>query len=295
MERTQRTPAWQRVVIDIPGLEFEPTPPRLRGGTPPDAECDGWSTPAVTLRSASVRGERHRYYRQPRQDATCAVVHEATGTVVFAVADGLSSATAAAVGSAEACRAAVWAVHARLDEGRPGHDFPGVVRDAAEALHRRAAALLRQEPGPAQVAELVATTLVAGTARPGADGLEISLFRVGDSGAWVLDPGRSRYHPLFAGKSDGDLVATAVAGLPSVPATLDQWSGTLLPGHVLLVATDGFGDPLGDGDGQVGALFAEHLATPPAPLWLAHLLDFSRETFDDDRTLLALWPRSEAR
>jgi hypothetical protein len=24
---------------------------------------------------------------------------------------------------------------------------------------------------------------------------------------------------------------------------------------------------------------------------LAHLLDFSRETFDDDRTLVALWPR----
>jgi hypothetical protein len=223
------------------------------------------------------------------------VVHEGTGTVVFAVADGLSSATAAAVGAAEACRAAVWAIHAQLDEGRPGHDFPAVVWYAVETLHRQAAAMLRQEPDLAQVEELVATTLVAGTARPGAEGIEIALFRVGDSGAWALDLALPRFHPLFSMKTEGDVVATSVTALPRVPQKLEQWFGKLVPGQVLLVGTDGFGDPLGDGDGQVGALFAEHLAAPPSPLWLAHLLDFSRETFDDDRTLLALWPRNEAR
>lgn len=283
----------QRIVVDIPGLVFEPTPPRVRGGTCPDTECDGWSTPELTLRSASVRGERHRYYRQPRQDATCSVVHEGTGTVVFAVADGLSSATAATIGAAEACRAAVWAIHTQLDEGRPGHDFPAAVRSAVETLHRQAAAILRQEPSLAQVEDLVATTLVAGTARPTPAGMEIALFRVGDSSAWVLDG--PRFHPLFSAKTEGDVVATSVTALPRVPQQLEQWYGTLAPGQVLLVGTDGFGDPLGDGDGQIGALFAEHLAAPPSPLWLAHLLDFSRETFDDDRTLLALWPRSEAR
>jgi hypothetical protein len=64
----------------------------------------------------------------------------------------------------------------------------------------------------------------------------------------------------------------------------------LAPGEVLLVGTDGFGDPLGAGDGAVGALFAGALRVPPPPLGLAHLLDFSRETFDDDRTLVAVWP-----
>ncbi|MFC5187983.1 hypothetical protein [Actinomadura harenae] len=42
----------------------------------------------------------------------------------------------------------------------------------------------------------------------------------------------------------------------------------------------------------MGALFAGHLAVPPPTPWLAHLLDFSRATFDDDRTLLAVWPRA---
>ncbi|MEV4284850.1 protein phosphatase 2C domain-containing protein [Nonomuraea bangladeshensis] len=294
--QAEGTRPWNRVVIDVPGPRFEPTPPRLSGGTCPDAECDGWSAPGLTLRSASVRGERHRYYRQPRQDATCAVLHEESGVVVFAVADGLSSASAATIGAAEACRAAVWALHTQLDEGGTGFspDFHGVARHAAETLHRQAAALLRREPGPEQVEELVATTLVAGVARPGGHGAEVSLFRIGDSAAWALDPARARYRPLFPAKADGDLVPTSVAALPRVPEPLERWSGRLAPGQVLLVGTDGFGDPLGDGDGQVGALFAEHLAVPPPPLWLAHLLDFSRETFDDDRTLLALWPRSEA-
>jgi hypothetical protein len=33
------------------------------------------------------------------------------------------------------------------------------------------------------------------------------------------------------------------------------------------------------------------LAEPPPILGLAHAVDFSRETFDDDRTLVAVWPR----
>jgi hypothetical protein len=41
---------------------------------------------------------------------------------------------------------------------------------------------------------------------------------------------------------------------------------------------------------MVGQLFAEHLHIPPPALAFAHLLDFSRETFDDDRTLVAVWP-----
>ncbi|GGT05718.1 protein phosphatase 2C domain-containing protein [Nonomuraea spiralis] len=294
-EQTGGTRAWDRVVVGVPGPEFEPAPPRPLGGTCPDTECDGWSTPGVTLRSASVRGERHRYYRQPRQDATCAVVHEATGTVAFAVADGLSGASASTVGASEACRAAVWALHAQLDEGRPAPDLAAVLRYAAETLHRQAAAMLRREPDVTQVEDLLATTLVTGTARPGPHGVEVSLIRVGDSGAWTLDPAGPRYRPLFVPKTDGDVVPTSVTALPRVPERPERWSGALAPGQVLLVGTDGFGDPLGDGDGRVGALFAEHLAAPPSASWLAHLLDFSRETFDDDRTLLALWPRNETR
>ncbi len=60
---------------------------------------------------------------------------------------------------------------------------------------------------------------------------------------------------------------------------------------LLLLATDGFSLPLGDGDGDVGAAFARELARPPDILDFAKLLDFSRSTYDDDRSLIAVWPR----
>jgi hypothetical protein len=65
---------------------------------------------------------------------------------------------------------------------------------------------------------------------------------------------------------------------------------------VLLIATDGIGDPLGTGQGGVGNLFREVLTkpTPPSLIEFAHAVDFSRETFDDDRTLVAVWPRRRA-
>lgn len=127
----------------------------------------------------------------------------------------------------------------------------------------------------------------------------MSLCRIGDSGAWLLDPSRTttptgRYQPLFDAKTGPDdlILSNDVSPLPHVPDPLPVTSTRLAAHEALLIGTDGFGDPLGEGDGQVGALFAHHLAQPPTLLWFAHLVDFTRETFDDDRTLLAIWPRT---
>lgn len=289
--------AWRRVVVGIPAAEFEPGSSRSPGvnAYPPDTECDGWSTPELTLRSAAVRGDSHRYYRRPRQDFTRSAVHEATGAVVFAVADGVSNAESGEIGAADACHLAVDALLAQLDRGAGRLDFQLIAAQVAERLRQRAGHLLRtqQPPDWVQVETLLATTLVAGAACHGPGGVTVSLFRVGDSGAWLLEPADGRYRPLFGTKTGTDVVILpdGVTALPWVPRPVDQAAVQLAPGQVLLAGTDGFGDPLGDGSGEVGALFARHLAAPPRPLWLAHVLDFSRETFDDDRALLALWPR----
>jgi hypothetical protein len=64
----------------------------------------------------------------------------------------------------------------------------------------------------------------------------------------------------------------------------------------LLIGTDGIGDPLGAGQGGVGDLFRDVLTKPTVPslIEFAHAVDFSRETFDDDRTLVAVWPRKQS-
>jgi hypothetical protein len=138
---------------------------------------------------------------------------------------------------------------------------------------------------------MLATTLVLGSARPAPGGLAVSVVGVGDSGAWLLRGGR--FSPVLAAKHDPSaaVVNSAVSGLPRLAAPPVGARLLLEPGDALLVGTDGFGDPLGDGEGMVGELFARALASVPPPLGLAHLLDFSRETFDDDRTLIVIWPR----
>ncbi|MER6996746.1 protein phosphatase 2C domain-containing protein [Streptomyces sp. NPDC000410] len=286
---------WQPITVGVPGPEFEATPPGQYAFDFPDTECDGWSAPALTVRFASVRGAKHRYYRQPRQDAARAAVHEATGSIAFAVADGVSSATYAELGAVEACRAALERILHLLARDQGPLDFRDVAHHAAERLRQAAEWRLGGRlPETAEVAALHATTLVAGFVRPDPAGFGVELCRIGDSGAWVLDASSEGYLPLFGTKTGGDVlvVSNEVAPLPHVPDRLEATHTRLAPHEVLLVGTDGFGDPLGDGDGQVGSLFAGQLATPPPPLWLAHLVDFSRETFDDDRTLLAIWPRT---
>ena len=280
--------------MDTPGTGFEPRPPGQYAYDFPDTECDGWSTPDLTVRSASVRGASHRYHRKPRQDAARIARHEATGALVFAVADGVSEAAESQHGALEACRAARERMLLLLSRGGGPLDFDSVAYHAAERL-RQLAAWRLGSPNPQPVAVAAgwyATTLVAGVVQPGPDGLNVQAGRIGDSGAWLLDRTTGAYHALFGTKTGSDTgqVSNAVMPLPHMPESVQTVNEHLTPAEVLLVGTAGFGDPLGDGDGQVGALFARHLAVPPTPLRLAHVLDFSRETFDDDRTLVAVWP-----
>ena len=295
--------AWERMTVQPPSMPFEPGPPKQSAYDVLDTECEGWSTDRFTLRAASVRGDSHRWPRRakPRQDCVRATVYERTGTLVFAVADGVSGAVHSEYGSREACRIAIetlvdqLARDVEIDLGAVVHN---AVARLTELTQWRLGPQQAGTPNTREISDLFATTLVTGIVQPTRDGeVFVDLCRVGDSGAWVLDRTRAPYDgelytPLFATKTGANkkFVSNRVAALPQLPAELERIQAQLSERDTLLVGTDGFGDPLGDGDGEFGALFAEQLHTPPAPLWFAHVLDFSRETFDDDRTLLAVWP-----
>lgn len=298
----QASEAWGAVVVGHPVADIEPKPPPGPGGQPgfayrPDTVLDGWSTSDLTVRLASIRGYQHRYDTRPREDDVAATVHTPTGTLVFAVADGVSAAQQSHVGAALACRGALEAICAQLDT-EPGGigewDAERAVRSAAwQLLTRVTTAKEPSENEWWEAEQRLATTLVAGTVRIGEHGvLHARLVQVGDSGAWLLRGGV--FESVLESKMSaaGEVLSSAVVPLPrGASAPVQRREFELLPDTVLLVGTDGFGDPLGDGTGAVGELFAGGLRTPPSALRLAHLLDFSRETFDDDRTLLAVWPR----
>ena len=282
--------AWDPIAVGRSIVDFPPRPPLARGYRP-DTVADGWASGPFAVRAASVRGYLHRFHGTPRQDDLALAVHPGTDTLVLAIADGVSSAVHAHVGAAVVCRFAVESLLDTLDAGGT-IDWVELLRGAAWALVEQAQRHLgRAEPDPASAEETMSTTLLAGVVRaaPGG-GIHASLVQVGDASAWLLRGGA--FTTVIRGKPDAVLPSTVVA-LPRVPASVEPIEVDVPPGGVLLIGTDGLGDAIGDGGGELGALFVEHLATaPPPPLGLAHLLDFSRETFDDDRTLVAIWPQN---
>jgi len=263
----------------------EPAPaiePRLAAGEPyrPDTIADGGSVFGFTVRAASVRGLQKRFVGGPRQDDLCLGVHSATGTLIAAVADGVSSAPRADLGAALAVRYAIAAVARHLDEG--AFDWSNVFEQAAWALASEAERA-GEKPGA-----LATTLLVAAVSASDRDEVEVQVAAVGDSSAFRLQ-GRN-YHPIV-GESERDdgLVGGSVAALPLDAADVRTESYALEPGDVLLLCTDGVALPLAGGAGELGRTFARELVKAPDVVDFARLLDFSRSTYDDDRTLVAVW------
>lgn len=282
---------WAPLVIGEPIFDFEPTPPDVTSYRP-DTVYDNWSSDSFAVRMACVRGYAHRYRGIPRQDEAEVAFHPQSGAVMFAVADGVSSARQAHIGATIACRSAMYALRQQLNAGKDAVNWARVLDDTARSLTSRAADTLRQDaPAQAAVLGLFATTLVAGYVAPARGSAVASMVQVGDTSAWILR--HDRYRSVLKDKHDPrqQVISSAVTPLPVLPDRVMSVTIGLPSDAVLLVGTDGFGDALGDGDGQVGQLFATSLRTPPPGRAFAHLLDFSRETFDDDRTLVGIWPR----
>ena len=236
--------------------------------------ADGGDTPTLSLRVASLAGVRHRVAATGPEDAYAWHV-TATG-LVAAVADGVGSRPGAAAASAVAAEVAVDAMAA-------GSSPADAVVAASDAI----------ADGEGF------TTLVAACV----DGAEVDLARVGDSTALVLhdggwqelwaDPDRAGAGTQAAagGQADDSPSTTATAAIPAAHPVVEVASCRLDVGDALVVVTDGVGDALRDGPTTVAPGLAAALATPPDPLELARVTDFSRQGVGDDRTLLAVWVR----
>jgi protein phosphatase 2C-like protein len=281
-----------------PAVEARPIAPEHRSNPyRPDSMMDGWGTDRFVLRAASLRGQLHRYLGVPRQDDAALSYHQPPGRLVVAVADGVSAAAQSHLGATMAVRYAVQWLTERLSAG----DSVATI-DWLELFHHAAWQIIEQggtlfgfdqSAEPAKAAEnLLATTLVCAVIdfpREG-NGATLHAASVGDSSVWVLTDRTYSQALGGKGKVDSPIASSEVSGLPRVPPSVTPTVVEVPAGGVILVGTDGFGDPLGTGEGAVGQGFAQKLARPPSMLEFVHLLDFSRETFDDDRTLVTVWP-----
>lgn len=280
------------VVIGEPAADIEPL---LAGAEPyrPDTVADGGTVFGLTVRAASVRGLFKRYVGGARQDDLCLAVHEPSRTLVVAVADGVSGAARSHVGAALAVRHATAAVLRGLEQDPEELVWNDVFQQAAWALideQRRSDGETRS--GVPEAAAMLATTLTVAVITAGASAApRVRVAAVGDSPPLLLCD--RDFSPLLGGElGDGGLIGGAVQALPRHAGSWTSAEGELTPGAVLLLATDGLALPLGDGSGEVGAVFARELERVPEVIDFARLLDFSRSTYDDDRTLVAVWASS---
>lgn len=287
-----------QIVVGTPSPSVEPAPTATTYRSMafrPDVALDGWSTDTMTVRGVSQRGHLHRYNGAPRQD-DFAAHHLPDGRVIIAVADGVSQAPQSHLGSTIAVTQAADWIRANLGPDTADLDWSALIKNTAYALAARAQTLFGlDQPDPVRAEQELATTLICAVIEPVIPGLlRAHLVAVGDSSAWVLTAGE--FIEVLGGKApiDEDGVASsAVSALPRVPTQITPTVFDFSGDAVLLIGTDGIGDPLGTGHGGVGDLFRDVLArpSPPSLIEFAHTVDFSRETFDDDRTLVAVWPK----
>ncbi|MBP2478446.1 serine/threonine protein phosphatase PrpC [Crossiella equi] len=258
----------------------------------PDTVLDGFTLRGVRVRAASVRGLAHRCYGRTRQDDYAWRLTPDGRYLVLAVADGVS----AGPHSHQAARIATGVGTDLVCQNPAYPHWPTVLHRVAVAVIQAARALGGAELDAAGAAELMATTVLYAVLDLVPDergGHALELCSVGDTSAWLLSA-EGRWWPHQPVKGAGEEVySAAVRALPLAdPLECTLVRDRLRPGQALFLMTDGVGDPLGDGTGEVGEVLAGLWREPPGELDFATQVGFARRSFDDDRTVLGVWPVS---
>ncbi|WP_181308670.1 protein phosphatase 2C domain-containing protein [Nonomuraea fuscirosea] len=265
-----------------------PVPPLLGH---PSVQAESGGIGGVTVRAASCRGREHMAEGESRQDAFV-VGSSADGRwLIAAVADGVGTTFHAECAAQTAVGTVVREV-ARLLKGNPAgprdDDWSAAFGAAADAVKERRADLSAY----AGDGRPCSTTLVALVApvHPGS-GDPVYCAGVGDSLAFRLGGRTREWEALLVPDASGtggisDNVTWALpSGLDHLRTAVVRWERD----DVLCLGTDGFTHALGHGSPLRDELAAEW-RTPPDIMTFIRDVDYHRATFNDDRTVVGLWP-----
>ncbi len=280
------SPGWAGPVWGEPSAATEAAVP-LRVQASASQACyraDGGQSAEFVVLAASVAGVAHRLSGRRCEDAYAWALRR-PGRLAMIVGAGVSTAGRGGEGADIAVNAAC--EHLLSAEGWSEMECLAALRAAGEAV---------SGAGGQSAAEL-STTLVVALVSASRTGAEVFLARVGDSSAFVL--AGAEWEELFPGRAEEELRGSVIGVLPldsrGEGDAIETASVTLPAGAALVLLTDGVADPLRDGPSTVAPALAEILAGGPTgaltPLALADAADFSRRGCQDDRTVLAAWPR----
>ncbi|WP_457031852.1 protein phosphatase 2C domain-containing protein [Kitasatospora sp. P5_F3] len=245
---------------------------------------------ALTIRAASVIGPGHRCSQpaDPRQDSYRIGRSRDSRYAIMAVADGLSSAAWSDAGATAAASQAVTLLREQIEAGGFGRlDVKRLYGRIAESVAGQAAG---RGVSTAQVATVLITAVIAAPDEHGVSQAWVGWL--GDSSAWMLDPGIPLWQFAAGEAKDrvAEVVSNEVAGrLPDTPQLAVDRLVTLAPGAALALVTDGIGDAWADPGGNVNQYFANAWHLPvPATRFTADV-GFDAPQCLDDRTAVVVW------
>lgn len=260
--------------IGLPGR----APDELPAGEPPaswgipDHHQSEFDTPRLDVRAASSRGLMHRHAGTERQDEYSVTWHPDTGTLLAVVCDGVGQYPLSQRVAARVCA-----------------DLPDVYAEShslRDALLRVNSFLLSDRTRRGIEG---ATTVVAVAVTTSGDDLRADWAVVGDSSAWKLDHATATWTSVTESPEAELLHDTSVGSLPDpqLSAVLD---GTFTLTGPIFLMTDGVSGPL-TGSAEVARSLAQWWSTPPHILEFAAQVAFARKSHQDDRTVVAIWPK----
>ncbi len=223
------------------------------------------------VRAATVRGPDRAQCGENSQDVFGVRWSRRRGSLLVAVADGLGSMP----GSGPVARRAVRVGLTELDHGdrRPEENIAAAFTTAAADLAGR------DVDGD--------TTLVLAELVPEDAGCRLYCTAIGDSSVWTVN--ESGWRPwIHSGTMQR---ATTTLRTPDAHQRL---GGTIPDDAVLVFATDGFGNALGNGHSELAAELYQCWSTPPSPVEFLNQVSFLDQSFVDDRTVVVVWPDPEA-
>jgi serine/threonine protein phosphatase PrpC len=258
---------------------LSPTAARLP--EPPDIIAAKLRVDDLEARGVSFRGTAHDLFGEPRQDSLAFGIHD--DWVVLIVSDGIGSCESSHHGSSAAVNAIVAAVESGYLDPEDGARVMDVAADAGLAV-----ADTLQVPSMSVSATLTVAAVERGLQDDGSRHAIIHV--VGDSPALILEPSEGTWTYLTsADEGPSNVVRSWVPDRAKEYVSFDI---ALAPGSVLVLASDGFTTPLGDGTGPLGQDLSRRWALGPREL-LPFLIDLSFNAYHDDKTVVALWNPSE--
>lgn len=279
------------VLVGKPRLASKPAAFTTAMDAPPDSVIDGGELDGLTVRAASLRGDEHRYYADPRQDAFAIrplTVEKGAAPLLVCVADGVGSQPLSHLGSAAVTRflgQEIGPYAAKLLDPAAENGLRKRCTELIAHVSRRLelAAAKREKP-----AQALSTTLVAALIGPAGSGghRRAVMFAVGDSPAYILREGQ--FEQIFGAGAADEMAGAATDALPSRIAEPSVMVAELGPGDVVVLCTDGLGNPMVNTDvsGQLARWWQGGPPSLPAFYWQ---MSFRAQSFGDDRTAVCVW------